>query len=396
MKLKHKKLLKHLIACAVLLVLIIVLLALRQVEFVAEYVFSRGVSRAIITVMGTVTNVFPFSIFEVLASVAILCLIIFIIRAVRNIIKRKHFKAALGAVKVLTVTLCVLLVYISTASFAYFRAPVNFWQTDALPSDNELVEIVHSFIDDFNDLGARLGRDESGFIKNPYNFNCLSQKMHIEFEKLQAEEFGGYFNRHNSRPKRFIYSRIFAGFNISGMAFLPTGEAHINRLLPPTHVPYLMAHEIAHTKGVMWESDAELVAAYVLLTSDNEFLRYSGYMAFFWHLRFMLLDNQLADEHNYAVFTHLCSEIFNEMHLNRDFYSQNYGKFREIGRFFNDLYLRLSGAGDGVGSYFDPSDSAPQTDADGNPILGEDDKPIIRVVRYGNIEQMLLFIAPQR
>ena len=104
-----------------------------------------------------------------------------------------------------------------------------------------------------------------------------------------------------------------------------------------------MANEIAHSKGIMRESDAELVSAYITLTSEDEFVRYSGYIDNYGRIYQMLTLNNLVDkykEKGYALPASLIIKDYEYMYA-------EYGKYPdiidEIGTFFNNIYLKLSG-----------------------------------------------------
>jgi len=113
----------------------------------------------------------------------------------------------------------------------------------------------------------------------------------------------------------------------------------------------VMAHEIAHTKGVMREADANLMAMYILLHSDNYYLRFSGYYWGFY--RIMELANYTGNSADYDT---LNNKICYEIKLN-DWHSYQFWKkhnlLERFADWWNNLYIKSSGDENGTESYND-------------------------------------------
>jgi hypothetical protein len=56
-----------------------------------------------------------------------------------------------------------------------------------------------------------------------------------------------------------------------------TAEPNYNADMPDFQLPFTMAHEMAHQRGVARESEANFVAYLVCVSSRDPFVRYSGY-----------------------------------------------------------------------------------------------------------------------
>ena len=122
-----------------------------------------------------------------------------------------------------------------------------------------------------------------------------------------------------------------------------------------------MAHEIAHTKGAMREQDANLVAAYILLNSDDAYLRYSGYFTTFYSI--ISLSNYVGDETQYStLYNSMSLQIRKDYKYSRDYWAQ-FNFLDDLATWFNNLYLTIVG-NKGVSSYVDNPDTGETTDPD--------------------------------
>lgn len=78
-------------------------------------------------------------------------------------------------------------------------------------------------------------------------------------------------------PKPLFASSVFTRIGLSGIYSPFTGEPNYNADMPDFQLPFTMAHEMAHQRGVARESEANFVAYLVCITSRDPFVRYSGY-----------------------------------------------------------------------------------------------------------------------
>ena len=78
-------------------------------------------------------------------------------------------------------------------------------------------------------------------------------------------------------PKPVYFSGLLTRLGISGIYFPFTAEPNFNADMPDFQLPFSMAHEMAHQRGVARESEANFVAYLVCVNSRDPFVRYSGY-----------------------------------------------------------------------------------------------------------------------
>jgi hypothetical protein len=84
--------------------------------------------------------------------------------------------------------------------------------------------------------------------------------------------------RGNFAPPKPVYaSGVLTRLGISGIYFPLTAEPNYNADIPDFQMPFSIAHEMAHQRGVARESEANFVAYVVCVNSRDPFVRYSGY-----------------------------------------------------------------------------------------------------------------------
>lgn len=78
-------------------------------------------------------------------------------------------------------------------------------------------------------------------------------------------------------PKPIDLSEVLTRLGISGIYIPFTAEPSYNKEIPDFQLPFSIAHEMAHQRGVARESEANFVAYVVCVNSSDPFVRYSGY-----------------------------------------------------------------------------------------------------------------------
>lgn len=149
---------------------------------------------------------------------------------------------------------------------------------------NDEGEIVYSYSDlatlrDYivekcNRLAYQMERDENGNILYRGDIKTASvnamKKMGTVYEQLN-----GYY----VTPKNFACSDFFSQQYIMGYYFPFTMEANINDVMYITNVAPTMCHELAHTKGFIYEDDANMIGYLACINADDPFIEYCGYLS---------------------------------------------------------------------------------------------------------------------
>ena len=360
---------RMLIALEALVLLFVILSILKSNAQICEF-FATTFARAWIFVFGNLFGVLPFSLYELFLIAVIaggITLVVFII----IFLCKKKWKRLLSTT--LTVALALfsfLNLYTATASFSYGRNPLpdevySEYSGDDLTFE-QAVELANNLVDRANAAYHATEHDEDGNVVYPYTFREMSKLLSKEYERLQSD----YFSPYTPSGKRIINKTIMSELHIVGVFFAPFGEANVNGNETNLYLPHTLAHEQAHGKGVMREYEADLVASYVLLTCDNPYLYYGAVVQATYSAIGIV---GLYPNSKQAV-KDLYGKIDDGINLERKNYSQFYGQFtllRDIGEFFNDVYLKLNRQQNGTGSYFKPGEfeDTGEKDDEGNEIV---------------------------
>ncbi len=347
-----KRVYSLLITFSTIIVIFILLLILRSNQDISEG-WSRSISRWMQYATSFLFSWLPFSMFELFVILLALYIIVWLIIIIKRLHRFKFKGSSPYFLHLGIVISLVMLIYLGTAGMEYNRYPVNVPQYTTLIEDTDKYEdIATYFQDDYNEISKMLSYNEDGSLIRPYSIDQLNKIMLEEFKIFDGDD---YYTKKTTKAKEMpLLGLIYRELGITGVAFAPTGEANINPYITAGEYAFTLAHEIAHTKGIIREEDANLVAAYICLNSENEYLRYSGYVYTFNSLYpFIYATN---NEEVVKKFQNGFSEAIIKDSQARYLYWQEHNKARKIGNFFNDLYLKLNG-NKGTISYTDNIDT---------------------------------------
>lgn len=363
-----KSTIKKLIVLGVTAALFAILTVLTSNVVVCEF-FATIISRAWIFVFGHIFSLLPISMYELFLMAAIVLAIIFVVYLVVFLVRKKWNKL-ISMILIAAITVFAFLnIYTASASFAYNRAPLpeqiyTEYSSDDLTFD-EAVELAESIIDSVNKAYANTNHDEKGNIIYPYSDRELSDLLAAEYAKINNE----YLSSYTPRIKRIINKTIMSELHIVGVTFAPFGEVNINGNENNLYLPHTAAHEMAHAKGVMTEYQANIVASYVLLLSDNDYLRYGALVKCLGPALSIVSAYPNSNAAVDSLRSQINAHIFRETSNYNEFYSQ-FSHFDDFGNWLNDLYLKLQKQPDGTNTYVKPpvSEGTGEIDDDGDEI----------------------------
>lgn len=381
-----KRTIRLLIALAALIVLFVTLLLLSYNQSVCEF-FSRTFSRWWITAFGTILGWIPISFFEFLLIAAILFSLAFIVTEIVFLAKHKWRKALTLLLAVAIAVFAFLNIYTSSASFAYNRDPLPTEVYEEYSGDdltvNEATQIAIYVISQANEAYLDTEHDADGNIVYPYSLAEMSDILAQEYGKLESD----YFSSYTPHGKKVLNKTIMSELGITGVFFAPFGEANVN-VNSCLYLPHTLAHELAHGKGVMREYEADLVASYVCLTSDNPYIRYGALV----RLISPVINMVSLYPNTTQTVTMLYSLVNAGITKERSNYSALWSQFNtldKIGEFFNNLYLKFNKQENGTGSYTKPGEVV------GTDKKDDDGKEIVQVIRFSDSQNVLIKLYKQ-
>jgi hypothetical protein len=259
---------------------------------------AAHVSAPVRTFLGRVTGALPrVSVMEILVTALALFGVYYIIKTVVLIIVSREKLATF--LHRFTVLACVA-AYIWCAFLwlwcvNYTAAP--FYRDSGVSPDaitlTQLTDATRYFADGANRTSGNVKRDADGHFaedtrdmltRSKWVYNNLTD----EFPALAGD---------SAAPKPMLYSRAMSFFGYTGIYFALTGEANLNTAAPPCLIPATAAHELAHSRGVAAEQEANFAGIAACITSELPVYEYSGYL-----MGLIYLSGALYDESPDAYF----------------------------------------------------------------------------------------------
>ncbi|HEY0404567.1 MAG TPA: DUF3810 domain-containing protein [Pyrinomonadaceae bacterium] len=241
-----------------------------------ERVYARTIYPSIVSALSSFSRRFVFSTGEVLA-----CLLLFVILAsvirlglllylrpagrVRRIVVSTRFALWFAGACLWVFLLCFGLNYHRPLLFellGFERREATAAELEAISSE-VIGRINESYLEAHADGRAAPGREE--IIR-------LLSESYLSVPELSLLPRGSF-----APPKPVYFSELLTRFGISGVYFPFTAEPNYNEEMPDFQLPFTIAHEMAHQRGVARESEANFVAFMVCVNSSDPFVRYSGY-----------------------------------------------------------------------------------------------------------------------
>lgn len=381
---KNKGLLVALISVGVFILLMI----LKAIPAVCEW-WTRTIARALNVCLIAINSVIPFSVYEWLVALTIIfavtVIVVFIVKAVKK--RLKTF------VPFLSWTLAVLFIFLNfytvTTSFAYNRneLPIMSYSVskDGALTLEEYTEMCQILTDEINELAPKMQR-ENGSLVLPVSRNELIDIIRNDMEVLN--DFDGYYLSSTGQVKNPVFSRVFAEMGILGVYFAPVGEANVSSLTAPLDLPKTIAHELSHSKGVMRENEANLSAYYVILRSENDFVRYSGLSLIYFNVLGGLVSYYDGGTELYKDFVNnkVSKDFINDYNERFEYYAQ-FKLLRNVSNFLNDIYLKLQGQSQGNQSY---NDKKGQTTTKPDPSDPTGQTQIRVITRYSDVQTIYI------
>ena len=326
--------------------LVIYIVAISNTAF-ADF-FNRYISSIPRGILALLTNILPISFAELLIIFSPIILF-FIIRAAI-----KKYSASWHDVGIFCITvLSVLSLIFSTFVFAFGTGYHNYSLDKKLDLDKkevsaeELAKTAEWLIDEVNSsLYAVEFKDKSSSV-NPYTIRQTNLLLLDAYKKLSSEY--DFLPKLTSYVKPIILSKPMTYTHISGVYTFFTGEANVNTNGPDYSIPYTMAHELAHQRGIAREDEANFIAFLVCINTNDPYIKYCGYMNLCEYVLGALYsaDQKLWEE----AYKKLDNRAIYEMIAYNEFYEKYQDNVvGEISGAINDAYLQANGT-EGTKSY---------------------------------------------
>ena len=182
---------------------------------------------------------------------------------------------------------------------------------------------------------------------SPYSVREINTILLESYKKLSAKY--DFLPRLTSYIKPVMLSKPMTYTHIAGVYTYFTGEANLNTNAPDYSIPYTVAHELAHQRGIAREDEANFIAFLVCMESENEYIQYCGYLNL---LEYVLNALYSSDKDLWEkTYQKLDNRAIYEMIAYNDFYEPYRDNIvGDISGAVNDAYLQANGT-EGTVSY---------------------------------------------
>lgn len=278
-----KKRIEYWVCCAILasLTLFLGLLAWLSPAFCDWY--ARYILPIWLNVFGRITSLFPFSVGEwmvvlgilLLLAAALLCIPYFILRKNKKAVSFRRGCEYFYRI-VLAIVLDVALIMMLNCLILYHCSPLDANPTEEKKESYSVdeLEILRNYIvEQCNYYSERMERDENGYVVYHGDMEATAvaamNALGARFPRLD-----GYYP--NIKP--LFFSDFVSQMYICGYYFPFSLEANVNSNMYITNYPSTMCHELAHTRGYIYEDEANFFGFLACVDSGDEFFAYSGYL----------------------------------------------------------------------------------------------------------------------
>ncbi len=310
--------------------------------------FNQSVAHFFRFVLGKITSVFPFSLAEILLLCSPLLIALFIVLLNKRELSVKDRLIIAGRVFLITASSVYILFVLTFASG--YQANTLDKRLDIEKnniSETEIYETLKLVIEKTNHYAEKIIFDTDGASELTMDYGELSAELCDSYEKVLSKYNLG--NNYCTAVKPLIISPVMTYTHISGVYSFFTGEANLNINYPDYVCAFSAAHELAHQRGFAREDEANFIAYLVCTESDNDYLKYAGYLSMYGYLASALRKT------NYELWLDAASNLSHKTNGELVAYSNFFDKYRdsamsEVSDVFNDTYLKLQGT-EGVISY---------------------------------------------
>jgi hypothetical protein len=247
----------------------------------ADFVNST-VSVVIRALLSYLTYLFPFSVFEILVLLAIPLFIVTLVLSLRGKPSAKRYIR--GAANLLGLICLIFSLFVFTLGVGYkttdLSSRLNLVEEESIEKE-ELYSVTVLVRDEVNRLSSEIDYTD-GQSYSGYTLNEISKKLCDAYDIVFCEYPVGY--NFESRVKPVKMSGVMSDAGITGIYSFFTGEANLNVAYPDYCLPFTMAHEMAHQRGFSRENEANFMAYLVCIHSDDNYIKYSGYLSLYKYL----------------------------------------------------------------------------------------------------------------
>ena len=346
---KSRKLLKYIAAAILPLALLCVFYVLSSNREVMNSVQDKFSTPAL-RFLGKTFSAVNLSVLELFITFALIAAVVFVFRLIFSLLSLRRAKILIllrFALILITILAWIWNGYCWLWNSGYYadrfcdKAGITLNGITA----QDLYDAAEFFLDGANALSTQVSRDENGIFTG--DFETFAAKYDTLYAPLEEEY--PFLLGPLTKPKSVYFSKIMSYMGYTGLFFPFSGETYINTHQPAWDIPNTIAHEIAHQKGIHFESEANFLGITACILSDDVSYRYSGFVSGFIHLSNALYT--ASPEDCRALWENLSPELKADIIYNSEYWQTKEGTLNDASDAVYTTFLKVNMQPSGLNSY---------------------------------------------
>ncbi|MCR5102681.1 MAG: DUF3810 domain-containing protein, partial [Butyrivibrio sp.] len=217
------------------------------------------------------SSLFNFSVGEWMIVIGLLWLAILFITVILHIVKKVRY--AVLYYKITAWILTVICVVMCLNCFSLYHHSKIYETEDTEYNFEELVILRNYVVEKCNEFSLEVERDENGEVLYEGNMEETA-KSAVKALSAENPRLSGFY----TTPKTLYFSWFMSQQYLQGYYFPFSMEANINGIMKIMNKPFTMCHELSHTKGFIYEDEANFIGFLACINSEDIVFQYSGYL----------------------------------------------------------------------------------------------------------------------
>lgn len=330
--------------------------ALSHFPGVADAAYGSFLGPALAWTLSLLTGWIPLAVGEILTVAFLLRLLVAATVAMRHVLRRERRlrNAVAGAALLVGQDAGILVaVFYLLWGFHYSRPPIEDrlgWNLPQQVSTEELYDLIRQLVlaanDEYRDIH---GVDDSGAATIlPDGRKPLETTLREGWTESRRE-LGLPAWSANGHVKTPLLTPLYEWVGVAGYYFPFTAEANLRAGIPAVDVPKMLAHEMAHQRGVARESEANFWGFLAAARAPDAYARYSAAV---FAQRQLMIGLMLQDPQRVADLVRLrLPGVQRDIEDAREYWRSFRGTGTRIGTAMNNAYLRSNRVSGGVENY---------------------------------------------
>lgn len=293
--------------------------------------FYTDLSRSAMGVLGRITGIFPFCLWQVLLILAVLGALAGLVWCLRD---HRFWDWLTGLLEGLSLFALLFVALWGLNHFApQIGEQIGLKVTEYTVS--QLKEAAAYYAVRASEASLLVDRNEAGDVEFP-GFSDMAAEAAACYDALAQDQ--PRFAGGPRRVKPLLGSPAFGYMGITGVFFAATGEPGVSTETYVISQPFTMCHELGHGLAFAAEEEANYCGFLACMASGDPAFRYSG-----WYNAYIYCSNALYEIDPDAArdLWRLCSpELIHDCNVHIEFNQQYEGAVQEAAQAVNDAYLK--------------------------------------------------------